>query len=339
MTSQELTRRIIFRLLKLKWLIVLAGICFATLLFFYAKSKPVFYTAKSSFYPLSSPASNSSNKLIEQIGGGGGSKSLTDDANINIEEVAKSKKTREAVAAEKLPAFENKTIAELLIIELNKDRSYFAEEIKIPKVDTALYALGAELLKTTYTAKFSKTNLLEIYFTSKNIQLLQPITIILTNKVINFYKELKIKKAKIDFQFLQAKVDSFNLLLAQFDKKRIVMDNTTLFVSPGKMKYLVPKENLENLKNLVTAQRNSAVYNREEANLRLQKDTPVIDMLDSPTPPYDAAGTSKVIYAAIGFIFGIFFSSFLFTVGLLFRFSNSIIKNTIAEKIAVPVAP
>jgi hypothetical protein len=336
-TTQELTRRIIIRLIKLKWLIIMGGIGFAALMYFYAKGKPVFYTAKSSFYPLSSPASNPSSKLMEQIGGGGGgSKSLTEDANINIEEVAKSKKTRQAVVAEKLPEFENKSIAELLILELNKDRSYFTKEMEVPKVDTQLYALGAELIKNLYSAKFSKTNLLEINFTSKNVLLLQPITNVLTNKVIAFYKELKIKKAKVDFEFLQAKVDSFDYLLSQFDKKRIVLDNTSLFVRPNKLKFSVPVENLENQKNLVLTQRNSAVYNREEANLRLQKITPVIDMLDSPTPPYDNVGTSKIMYAAIGFFLGIILFSFLFIVGLIAKYSNAMVKNTIAEKTAIP---
>ncbi len=337
MTSQELTRRIIIRLIKLKWLIILGGVCFSVLMYFFAKTKPVTYTAKSSFYPLSSPTNSgsSTSKILEQLGGGGGgSKSLTEDANINIEEVAKSKKTREAVAAEKLPNFSNKSIAEILILEKNKNKGLLGNEIKIPQTNKELFALGADLLKSDYTAKFSKTSLLEITFSSNNKELLEPITTVLTNKVIEFYKELKIKKAKVDFEFLQEKVDSFDYLLSQFDKQIIEMDKTSIFVRPNNLKYLIPKENLQSQKLLVTAQRNSAVYNREEANFRLQKTIPIIDVLDSPTPPYDKKQISKNMYAVVGFFIGSILCSMLFIFGLLMRFSNSFVKETISEKTA-----
>ncbi len=341
MTNQELIRKILLRINKMKLLILFGGIVFAVALFLFAKSKPTIYTAKSSLFPLTSgPDKSSTNsKLAELIGAGGGNtKSLTDDANVNIEEVAKSKKTRIGVVSEKVASLQNKTVAQLLIEQSNQYKIPFTEAIKIPNNDSDLYSIGAELIKTDYTAKFNKNSLLEITFTSKNPALLQPVTYIITNKISEFYKELKIKKAKSDFEFLQAKVDSFNRVLRSFDKQSINMDNTTLFVHPSKLKFTIPKENLENEKILVTAQRNSAVYNREEALLRLEKITPIIEILDKPTPPYDIQKSSKLMYSISGFVLGCLLTTFLFIIGLLFKYSNAVVQKTISEKLAEPVA-
>ncbi len=340
MTNQELTRKILLRINKMKLLILFGGVVFAVALFLFAKSKPTIYTAKSSLFPLTSgPDKNSTNsKLAELIGAGGNTKSLTDDANVNIEEVAKSKKTRIGVVSEKVASLQNKSVAQLLVEQSNQYRIPFTEEIKLPKNDSDLYSIGAELIKTDYTAKFNKNSLLEITFTSKNPELLQPVTYIITNKISEFYKELKIKKAKVDFEFLQAKVDSFNRVLRTYDRQSINMDNTTLFVHPSKLKFTIPKENLENEKILVTVQRNSAVYNREEALLRLEKITPIIEILDKPTPPYDVQKSSKLIYSIIGFVFGCLFVIFFLVIGLLFKYTNTKVQKTISEKLAEPLA-
>jgi uncharacterized protein involved in exopolysaccharide biosynthesis len=339
LTNQELVRKILLRLGKLKWLILLGGILFGALLFMFARSKPTIYSARSTLFPLTSgPDQNSASaKLSELIGASGGnSKSLTEDANVNIEEVAKSKKTREAVAAARIPSYGNKTVALILIEEYNKYRTFLEQEAIVPKVDTVLYAIGADFLKEAYTVKFNKNSLLEVNFKSKDEKLLEPITTILTDKITEFYKELKIKKAKFDYNFLEAKVDSFNRLLAHYDRQIISLDNTTLFVQPTKLQYILPKEKLESEKILVTAQRNSAVYNREEALLRLEKVTPIIETLDKPTPPYDFKKPSKLLYVGLGFVFGILLFSFLCIVNLLFKFSSTMVQTTISEKMANP---
>jgi hypothetical protein len=337
-TSQEFTRRIIKRLAKLSWLIFLGAMGIAILSYLYAKKIPIVYTSRSSFYPLSSPSNNNSqtSKILESLGGGGGAKSISEDANINIEEVATSKKIREDIVSQRLPEFENKTIAQLLIEESNKHKSYFEKPSKIPAEDSLLIRTGAEMIKYDYTAKFNKNSLLVINFSSENENFLGPITTILSDKVASFYKELKIKKAKLDYEFLQRKVDSFDNLLAQYDRQRVMIDDKSLFLSPTKLKFSIPKQNLESAKLLVTSQRNSAVYNREEALLRLDKVTPTIEVLDKPTPPFDIKATSKIVYAAIGFFVGLFLFSLLFISGIILNFSRHTVTNTINEKMAEP---
>jgi hypothetical protein len=338
-TSQALFLKIFNRLQKLKFLIPLGGIVVGVLLYLYAKQVPPVYSVKSTVFPLTAgPDKSSTSKLSELIGGGsGGTKSLSDEANVNIEEVAKSRKTREAVAGEKIESCENKTVAELLIEEYNLRKSFTKPLIKKPNNESELKSIGSSLLKDSYSAKVNKNGLLEIIYTSTNEKLISPVSYILINKISQFYIELKVKKAEFDFTFTEKKIDSLDRVLANFDKKRIVTSNKTLFVRPNKLQYTIPQENLENSKLQVLAQRNGAASNREEALWRMQKATPIISIMDTPEAPFDVVKPSKILYGLIGFIIGCILFSLLFIAGLLFKFTNHQVKQTIAEKLVEPV--
>ena len=310
------------------------GLIFGALFYYFGKKQLPLYTTKATLFPLTAGAEKTSNtsKLTELIGGNTGSKSLSEEANVNIEEVAKSRKTREAVCAEKLVDFDNKIIAEILINEYNKQKGYFAEAIEVPKSKEELIKLGASLLEDTYTAKFNKQNLLEIYYNNKKKELLTPVSYVLVAKISQFYKELKIKKAKIDYDFMQKKYDSLGSILSSLDQKQISVDERTLFVK-SKMKYMIPVQNIQNDRLQIQAQKNSAAANLEEAHWRLEKITPVIEILDKPEPPFKTTKTSAIMYGAVGFAVGLFLTLFLFTAGLLLNFSKHQINQTIESKL------
>jgi hypothetical protein len=338
-TSQSLTIKAFERLRKFKFVILFGGLIMAGLLYMYAKKIPVVYSVKSTLFPLTAgPEKNStSSKLSELIGASGGAKSLTDEANVNIEEVAKSRKTREAVAEQKVESCDNKTIAALLIEEYNLRKAFYAPPIKKPTSETELRSVGASLLKDNYTVKFNKTNLLEVVFSSTNEKLITPVSYSLIGKIKEFYTQLKVKKAQFDFDFTERKVDSLDKVLSTYDKRRITLKNTTLFVKPNKLEYTIPQENLENDKLQVLAQRNGAASNREEALWRMQKVTPIIDMMDSPEPPFDTVQPSKILYALVGFIVGCILFSLLCIAGLLYKFTTHQVQQTIAEKLSEPM--
>jgi hypothetical protein len=337
-TSQALTIKIFNRLRKLKFVIFFGGILVATLLYMYAKKVPIIYSVKSTLFPLTAgPEKNSSSsKLSELIGASGGAKSLTDEANVNIEEVAKSRKTREAVAEQKVESCDNKTIAELLIEEYNLRKAFYVPLIKKPNSETELRSVGASLLKDNYTVKFNKTNLLEVVFSSTNEKLITPVSYSLIGKIKEFYTQLKVKKAQFDFDFTERKVDSLDKVLTAYDKRRIILNNTTLFVRPNKLQYTIPQENLDNDKLQVLAQRNGAASNREEALWRMQKVTPIIEIMDPPEAPFDTVEPSKILYALVGFIIGCILFSLLFIAGLLYKFANHQVQQTISEKLSEP---
>ncbi len=332
MTTQELLQKIFRRLSNNKLWVFLGGLLFAALLFLYARSVPAVYSVKSSVYPLTAGPDDKSatSKISELLGGSSNTKTLSDEANVNIEEVGRSRRTREAVVSERLSIFGNKTIAQILIEDYNKYKSFYKPALKMPSTDPEIISLGASLIKDYYTVKFNKNSLLEMGFSSSNEKLITPTSLILIDKISQFYKELKIKKAQFDFDFTQKKVDSLEMVLRKYDNQRINLNNTTLFVQPGKLQYIVPRENLENNKLLVLAQRNGAASNREEALWRKQKVTPIIEILDAPEPPFAVSKPSTILYAGGGFVLGCIIFSLILIAGILYKFLNKTVQNKLA---------
>ena len=274
-------------------------------MFFYAKLVPVVYSSKSTVFPLNSSNDNvSSNAITNLLGLTDATKSFSPEASINIIELAKSRNTREAVVMERLPEIGNKPIAEILIDNYNKNKSFFSASIKMPQTPAALAAAGAELLEGDVTPKLNKNGILELTYNSTNLLLVSKVNYIFIDKIAGFYRELKIKKALLDYNFIVAKVDSLDKVLSALDGKTVGISNKTLFVSPDKLLYQMPKENLATEKNRILQQRTASTNNREDALWRLQKATPVIEILDKPEPPFDIIRPSAVMYALIGLIVG-----------------------------------
>lgn len=324
MTTTELIKKIFLKIGRFKFVILAGAILFAALMFFYAKTiKPVFLT-RASVFPLTASSDNSASTsaLSNLLGLSESPKSFSQEASINIVELAQSRSTREAVAMTRLPEMGNKTIAELLIENYNNTKSILGSSIKMPKDSASLYALGGELLKGGLVAKINKNGILELTYSNTSKSLIGPICYTLIDKISSFYKDLKIRKAKLDYDFTIKKIDSLDTVLRTFDKKAIQLSNTTLFVPTEKIEYSIPKENLANQKEWVTRQRDASANNREEALWRLQKVTPIIETLDRPDPPYDAKKPSTVLYTGIGFILGFLLTTFLLISGILYRFAK-----------------
>lgn len=329
-------KKILKRLNKFKYIILLGGILMAVSMYLYAKKIPIIYSAKSTVFPLTASADNNSaaSKITELMGGNKGGKTISEEANVNIEEVGRSKKTREAVVGERLPEFENKKIAQILVDKYNSNRNILSSPKFVANNEEELIRKGAEILKDLYTIKFNKNNLLEIIFTNDDKKLVSPVNYKLVDKISKFYIELKIEKAKQDYDFTDKKLDSLENVLNNFDAQRVHLNKTTLFVPKDRMQYSIPKENLEADKIRITLQRNSAAANKEDALYRLGKATPIIKILDTPTEPYDTVAPSKIIYALGGFLLGLILFSILFIVGLVYKYANQQINETIALQLS-----
>jgi hypothetical protein len=67
-------------------------------------------------------------------------------------------------------------------------------------------------------------------------------------------------------------------------------------------------------------QRDASANNREEALWRLQKVTPIIDILDKPDPPFTAKQPSSILYGFLGFILGSFLAIMMVISGILYNY-------------------
>jgi uncharacterized protein involved in exopolysaccharide biosynthesis len=321
-TSRELIQKIYLRVGRFKFLLILVGIIAAVALFFYAKSLPVKYNTRASVFALTaSNENNAAGSAISQfLGGGESAKSFSNEASINIVELATSRNTREAVAMLRLPQFNNKRIAELLIDNFNSNKKFYAPVLKTPGDTVLLAAVGGDLLNEGFTAKTLKSGILELTYTNTNPDLLSPVTYAMIDKISQFFIDLKIKKAKRDYDFTLKKIDSLQAVLDTYDRKAIVMANTTRFVPKDKIEYSIPKENLINAKERGIRQRDALTNNKEEALWRLQKATPIISILDKPERPFSTIKSSSALYAILGFVLGSMAVVFLLIAPLLYKY-------------------
>jgi hypothetical protein len=163
MTTNELIRKIVLRAGKFKWVIVLGCLGGAVGMFFYSKTIPIVYYTKATVFPLNASAENTaSSALSTLLGGSDPTKSFSQDASINIVELAISRNTREAVVMERLPQMGNMRIAELLINNYNLNKKIFQPALKTPKDSMILAAVGAEVLRENFSAKILKSGIMEI---------------------------------------------------------------------------------------------------------------------------------------------------------------------------------
>src|SRR5690242_20797131 len=125
MSTQELTIEFIARLKKHRIFIIAFAVFIAAVLIIFALKTPVTYTSTSTIFPLT--AGNDNNSATSALsalfsGGDNSTNSFTDEASVNIIELALSRTTRDEVASMKDSSMGNKLIAELLIEDRKSTR-------------------------------------------------------------------------------------------------------------------------------------------------------------------------------------------------------------------------
>ena len=325
MTSQELTIEIFKRVKKHKLIIIFTALFFTALLAIYALKTPVTYTSVSTIFPLSASSDNNAttSALSALFSGGDNTKGFTDDASVNIIELALSRTTREEVAAMRDSSRGNKTLAELLISDINKHRSFLETKIQMPADHAGCISVAAKILKDALSATINKNNSFVLTYTGRSPELVRTISYGFINKISTFYIDLKREKAKRDFEFASSKVDSLRRVMHSKDNQIIAIDKRTLFTNTDKMEFRVPTENLITEKQMLRQQYAIAVANQQNASYKLQKATPVMQVLDRPEPPYDVQKRSPLIYSIIGFVIGLFLSIGYFSIRLLVTYARS----------------
>lgn len=334
MTNKELTTKVFKKLKKYKIVIVAVGLLLGTVLFINAKSHRPIYTAKATIFPLTGSADNSasSSAISNILGIETPSKSFSSEAAINIIELTLSRNLRKRVAIARMPEFGNKTVTEVLIDDLNKHQNFFSNtKITLPADSESVATLGSELLKSNIEAKMSKNGLLELSFSSADQTIITPISNIIIDKLSQFYIDLKITKALADYNFTIKKLDSIQAIINTVDNRAIKMQNSTYFIPEDKLEYTIPRENLNNEKLHIQKQKDMSINNKEEAIWRLQKATPIISVLDTPTAPFTITASSPKTYAIIGFLAGSILCALLLISGLLFTFAKAEMKKSFGE--------
>ncbi len=339
MGSTEFTLQFIKRLKKISWAILLIALTGGGLFYYLAKRKIIVYTSKTTVFPLESSSDNISNSSISSILGlSPSAKSFSGEASVNIVELAMSRRIRENVVGMKVKELGNKTFAQLLIEENNKYTGFMQnEKIKMSKDSAAIIYQGGLLLSSGLEVKLSKNGTFELNFSNTNANLVRLISYALINKISEFYIYLKREKAQVDYNFAVKKVDSLQKVMQQLDAKQISLDETSFFTDQQLKRYSIPKINLGQEKQLIQQQYLASVATRESAAYRLQKETPVIRILDNPEPPYDASIKPTRVYTIIGLLLGAVLGIFIFTWNIILAYISAELKKMVNKPSEKPV--
>lgn len=341
MTSPELIKNVIKKLDKYKFAILATGLIVGTLLYFKTKSQRPVYTAKATVFPLTASTENSasSSAISSILGVEAPTKSFSSEAAINIIELTLSRNLRKRVAGARVPQFGNKTVTELLVEDINNHQPYFQKStLTLPADSAARVIIGAEMIKPNLEAKMGKNGLLELNFSSPNKDLVTPISNIIIEKLSQFYIDLKITKALADYNFTVKKLDSIQSIINTVDKRAINMQNSTFFTPMEKLEYTIPKENLSLEKSHIQHQKDVSINNREEAVWRLQKATPIISVLDTPTEPFTVTASSPKMYAIFGFLGGCFVCGLILIAQLILTYTKAEMRKSFGKEEEVDLA-
>jgi uncharacterized protein involved in exopolysaccharide biosynthesis len=314
----------------------MAAAAFSFIAYRYASGIAPQYTARATLFPLNATNNNAmaASALSSMLGLPETPKSLIQEASINLTDLATSRNTREAVAQTVVPS-KNKTVAELLISAYNKNKAFYKPIIQNPGMSTdsgrLMYAIGGALILDNLFTKINKNGILEINFTTHDPALAGFVVNTFVDKLTFFYKDLKMKKAVADYAFMSRKVDSLGSKIKSLDRKSISVNKRSMFVPERALEYQMPIINNDLEKGRIMRQRELTSDSREEALWRLQRETPVIAILDKPDPPYAVTKPSKWLYTAGGFLLGLLFFGLLLITDVVFMYTRNTLLAIVSE--------
>ena len=326
---------------KSKWKIILVGGIFGSIIgLTIATFKKPIYLAQLTFAMEDDKGGGSGGALTSALGlassfgidlggaGGGGA-----FAAGNLAELMKSRLIVEKVLISPIQ-IANKTISLAeYYIQINNLRKSWASLDKLkniqflPNPDRSNYTIQQDSIlkiifknlidkeKLIVTQKDKKVTILSIEVKSESELFSKYFCERLARETSNFYIETKSKKAKINLEVLQMQVDSVRVELnsaitgvaKETDNVYNLNPAFNIKVSPTKKRQIDVQANTAILTNLVVQV--------ELAKITLRKETPLIQLIDTPILPLEKEYYSRLILFILGGILG----SILILIYLIFR--------------------
>ena len=331
-----------------KWyIILLAGIVGATLGLTYAFVKKPVYTATTSFVLETggrgtglSAYANIASSLGIDLGSGGG---LFEGENI-LELYTSRNMISSALLSEDV--FEGKK--QLLIdryidynklreswdqnprlknIRFNSDNRY--SEAKVQLVHDSIIGQVVKIIATgslKVEKKDKKLNVIYVTVTSPDELFAKSLNEQLVKKVNEFYLDTKTRKNLQNVAILQVKTDSVRGIMTGAINKAAVVADATPNQNPTRMAQRVaPMQNARVSAEISQEVLGTLLQNLELSKISLLKETPLIQIVDSPVLPLEKKKTGKLF----GLIVGCFIA---FTIAIFSLMVKRILKTALAEE-------
>ena len=325
-----------WRFLLSKWVtIVIAGIIGGSLGLAYAFLKKPIYKAELSFALQDDKAGGGLSGalgLASQFGfdlGASGGGAFSGD---NLIELMKSRSMVEKTLLTTINyKGKEQTLAELYIF-FNKYHKSWEENPQLkniqylPNANRSTFSLQQDSILGVFYGNIIKTNLIvdktdkklsiiDVQVNSKNELFSKLFTEVLVKTVSDFYVETKTKKSVQNVAILQHQTDSVRRELNAAISGVAKSIDATPNVNPGRQILRVPSQSKQVSITANTAILGELVKNLEAEKVILRKETPLIQVIDSPILPLEVEKVGKIK----GFIIGFLLTSIMSICFILFR--------------------
>lgn len=269
--------------------------------------------------------------LASQLGvdiGGGGAKGVFN--SFNLLELMKSRNVIEKALLTKVVRNNKKTTLADTFLDIYKWKSFSGDNSSIQKLspfletnpekftiihDSIISSIHKKLLKgaVTITPRDKKGGLIDINIVSPDELFSKQLAEALVNVVSLFYIETKTKKTMSNVLILQKQVDSVKFELNRALGGVAATIDATYNLNPAMSKTRIPSQKRQIDVSANTAILTELVKNLELAKITLRRETPLIQIVDSPVLPLEKIKLGKTKGALVGLFSGLFLSLFYLT--------------------------
>lgn len=332
--------KVYFRqILRRWWLVLLTTLAMTTLMIVWALKKEVTYTAVTVFHPQKS-SDNATDPFALMFGNANGSGS----GNQEMQAILESKYMSEIVAADTVlwrgkpitvaklfkqlappPSFSidkwlNKTINLFMDKDLAKASPTFKDSVI--QVSTSL--------ENMVVLEENERGMVQMSISFNNPPFLKLLSYKYIQKLTDYYKLNRTQKSQDNYRFLVKRTDSVKRELMGALNRGAQMADKNHFSLLAEQQ--VPVKKTEGEVQILQAMYGQLVTMREAALSQLLQDTPVLQVLDYPNPPYTNNKAKLIIFFAIGLFLGFVLGAILAVLGMLKRDIGDYIKENLLQK-------
>jgi hypothetical protein len=300
--------------------IILAGLPFAVLLGINAFLYPPTYTARTVFHPdsgsnpLMGDATNPLSLILGNQAEGAQQGQMI--------EILQSRHINESVAADTIESEGERRMAANVILEMyDPGFSLVQWVIELftgkpePLTDEKRIKNAASIMESLLKAETTDNGFIVMLFSCKSQEIGRQLSYRYIHHLSQYYELQRTEKAKKNVEFFTQRADSVKRELDKvtYGLARNIDQNQFRIRATSEVYPSELRAKQEILKQMFI----TLTINREQAIAQLQQETPVIQVLDRPEPPYTRKGRSFIKFGVMGWFLGSFFLALFFVRNLL----------------------
>lgn len=292
-------------LLNRWWLVLLLAGLLGGLMWGYSHTKETIYTATTSFLPeKGSKQSVSLDPLANLLGGGG----FQSSGGEEISGVLKSRYLSEKVASDSLNLRgEQMLIADALLRYYLVERFYWTKLYKgSPEISEIPYESkiisAGNMIRSGLRIRVDDYKFLQMRFTYGDPDIVEAVSNAAIVELKSYLQDKRTEKDSLDYHFFQAKSDSVRALVEANAAYIARFTDRARFGTRAVDQLEAERRKIEN-EGLIQVLKQYEL-SREKSISQIQKNTPYIQILDAPKPPFQKLEPNKLTYIATGIFLG-----------------------------------